>query len=265
MFIKNSSGVRVDGLTLINHDKWSTLATECRDVSFSNYKVVAPASCNAHGHENDALDILGCQDVSISKCFTYCHDDALCIKSQKWAYAGPVRNVRCEDCVIWNYHCGSGIEIGWETNQDCSDVHFKNIWCIRSGGDMNPAMNRAGISVKHCAGGHLSDFTFENIYVEDALEYGIYFGIYESVAQIGNNVAWKPGTMDGFLFRNVHIDGPMPYGSASEGYDASEHAVKGVRFEGLYLNGREAGPDPGRTFGRYVHSDITILPDTKHY
>lgn len=263
MFIKNSQRVSVDGILLINRDMWSTLAVSSQDVRFSNYKVVAPASGNAHGHENDALDILGCQGVRVRGCFTYCHDDALCIKSQKWNWASPVRDVVCEDCTIWNYHCGSGIEIGWETNQDCSDVHFKNIWCVRSGGDMNPEMNRAGISVKHCAGGHLSDFTFENIYVEDALEYGIYFGIYQSTANIGNRVEWSPGTMDGFVFRNIHIDGPVPYGSASDGYDDADHAIKGVRFEGLYLNGEEVGPDPSRFFGRYVHSDISIQSNAK--
>ena len=265
VYIKNSSRVSVDGLLLINHDKWSTLAAESKDLVFTNYKVVAPASSNAHGHENDALDILGCEDVRISKCFTYCHDDALCIKSQKWLLSAPVHNVVCEDCIIWNYHCGSGLEIGWETNQDCSDVHFKNIWCIRSGGDMNRDMYRAGISVKHCAGGHLSDFTFENIYVEDAREYGIFFGIYKSVANIGNNVVWKPGTLDRFLFRNIHIDGPAPYGSASLGYDSGVHAVKGVRFEGLYRNGKEVGTDPSQFFATYSNSEITILPNTKEY
>lgn len=264
-FIKNSSRISVDGLLLINRDYWSTLAVESKDLAFSNYKVVAPASSNAHGHENDALDILGCENVRIRKCFTYCHDDALCIKSQKWNYAAPVRNVVCEECTIWNYHNGSGIEIGWETNQDCSDVHFKDIWCIRSGGDMTPAMGRAGISVKHCAGGHLSDFSFENIYIEDALEYGIFFGIYKSVANIGNHVEWAPGTMDGFLFRNIHIDGPAPYGSASIGYDDGPHAVKGVRFEGLYRNGRKVGRDPSRFFKTYRNSEITILPDTKEH
>ena len=262
-FIKNSSHVSVDGLLLINRDYWSTFAAESSDLTFNNYKVVAPASSNAHGHENDALDILGCQHVRISKCFTYCHDDALCIKSQKWNYAAPVRDVVCEDCTIWNYHNGSGIEIGWETNQDCSDVHFKNIWCVRSGGDMTPAMCRAGISVKHCAGGHLSDFTFEDIFIEDALEYGIFFGIYKSTANIGNKVEWKPGTMEGFLFRNVHIDGPAPYGSASVGYDGGMHSVKGVRFEGLFRNGREVGSDPSRFFRIYKDSDITLLPITK--
>ena len=110
----------------------------------------------------------------------------------------------------------------------------------------------------------MSDFTFENIYVEDALEYGIYFGIYKSTANIGNKVEWKPGTLDGFLFRNIHIDGPAPYGSASVGYDGS-HAVKGVRFEGLYRNGKAVGRDPSRFFRIYKDSEITILPITKDY
>ena len=258
VYIRQSRNVGVDGLLLINHDMWSTYAVETDNISFTNYKVVAPASNNGFGHENDALDILGCQNVRIRKCFTYCHDDALCIKSQKWAYGAPVRNVVCEDCIIWNHLCGSGLEIGWETNQDCSDVHFKDIWCVRSGGNMRRDMYRAGISVKHCGAGHLSNFTFENIYVEDALEYGIFFGIYKSVANIGNKVEWKPGTMEGFTFRNIHIDGPAPYGSASVGYDAGAHSIKGVIFEDLFINGKKAGPDPKRTFHFYKNSDIVI-------
>ena len=236
LFINGSDDVSVDGIILVNHDFWSTLAAQSTNVSFTNYKVVAPASSNDQGHENDALDILGCSHVRINGCFTYCHDDALCIKSQKWLYSGKVEDVRAENCTIWNFRNGTTLEIGVELNQDCSDVHFKDIWCVHSGGGMNRGLYRAGIGIKQTAGGRISDFSFENIHVEDAREFGIYLGIYKGSASIGNDVEWTPGTIDGISFKDIYIDGPAPYGNVASGYDA-DHAIRNVTFDGLYRNG----------------------------
>ena len=258
MFINKSRNVSVDGIVLINHDFWSTLAAQSETVSFNNYKVIAPASSNEQGHENDALDILGCTNVRIDKCFTYCHDDALCIKSEKWLYKGKVEDVRAEDCVIWNVKCGTTLEIGVELNQDCSDVHFKDIYCVHSGGGMNNNLYRAGIGIKQTAGGRLSGFTFENIYVEDAREFGIYLGIYKSSASIGNDVEYSPGIIDGVTFRNIYIDGPASYGNVARGYDSDTHKIKNVTFENLFRNGKKV-TDLNTFFTTRTNADITLL------
>lgn len=257
VFIDKCDNVKVDGIILINHDFWSTLAAQSSNISFHNYKVVAPASSNDQGHENDALDVLGCSHVRIDRCFTYCHDDALCIKSEKWLYKGVVEDYVAQDCIIWNVNSGTTLEIGLELNQDCSDVHFKDIYCVHSGGGMNMNLYRAGIGIKQCAGGKLSDFTFENIYVEDAKEFGIYLGIYKSYASIGEGVEWQPGSIDGISFKNIHIDGAAPYGSAAAGYDNGEHAIKNVKFEGLYRNGKKV-TDVKSFFQTCTNADITI-------
>lgn len=257
VFINNSDNVSVDGIILVNHDFWSTLATQSTNISFNNYKVVAPASSNEQGHENDALDILGCSHVRINDCFTYCHDDALCIKSEKWLYKGKVEDYLAEDCIIWNYNNGTSLEIGLELNQDCSDVHFKDIYCVHSGGGMNSGLQRAGIGMKQCAGGTLSNFSFENIYIEDAKEFGIYLGIYKSYASIGEGVEWQPGAIDGVSFKNIHIDGPAPYGNVIKGYDNDQHSIKNVHFEGLYRNG-ERITDAKSFFNTCVNSSVTI-------
>jgi len=202
VFINRSEHVTIEGITLVNHDFWSTLAAQSKDVKFLNYKVAAPASSNEHGHENDALDILGCTDVEVRDCMTYCHDDALCIKSQKWLYSGIVDNVVFENCICWNRNNGSAIEFGSELNQNISNILFKDIWVVHSGGEMSQNMKRAGISFKHCAGGDISGITLENIFVEDAKEYGMFIGIYESSASIGNDVVYSPGTISGINMKH---------------------------------------------------------------
>lgn len=257
MFINKSESVSVDGLILVNHDFWSTLAAQSKQVKFLNYKVVAPASSNEQGHENDALDILGCTDVEVRDCMTYCHDDALCIKSQKWLYSGIVDNVVFENCICWNRNNGSAIEFGAELNQNLSNILFKDIWVVHSGGEMSRNMKRAGISFKHCAGGDLSGITLENIFVEDAKEYGMYIGIYKSSASIGNDVEYRPGTISGIKMKNIHIDGPMPYGNASQGYDADVHSIKNFEIDGLWRNGVRIST-PREFFTSYINSNIII-------
>lgn len=257
VFINKSENVSVDGLILINHDFMSTLATQSKHLKFHNYKVVAPASSNGHGHENDALDILGCCGVEVRDCMTYCHDDALCIKSQKWLYSGIVDDVVFENCICWNRNNGSAIEFGVELNQNLSNILFKDIWVVHSCGEMSQNMKRAGISFKHCAGGDLSDITLENIYVEDAKEYGMYIGIYESHYSIGNDVEYRPGTISGIRMKNIHIDGPMPYGNASQGYDSDVHSISNVEIDGLWMNGARIS-DPRGFFTSYINSNIII-------
>ena len=111
--------------------------------------------------------------------------------------------------------------------------------------------------MKQCAGGTLSNFSFENIYVEDAKEFGIYLGIYKSYASIGEGVEWQPGAIDGVSFKNIHIDGPAPYGNVIKGYDNDQHSIKNVHFEGLYRNG-ERITDAKSFFNTCVNSSVTI-------
>ncbi|MDE6872073.1 MAG: hypothetical protein K2J62_08160 [Bacteroidales bacterium] len=257
--LDNVSGLTIRDITLLNDINWSTFIARSSDIAVDNYKVVAVENPdNPTGCENDALDLLGCTDARVSGCFGYCHDDVFCVKSHKWAYSGEVRNILFEDCTAWNYLSGNSFVIGAETGKNISGVVWRNCRSIHSGGRPS-TLYRSGLGIHHCAGGHISDILFENIFLEDCKEYGIYIDIRETGYQIGDGVTWSPGTMDGITLRNINLLQQARYRNVFYGYDASEHCIRNVKIENLVIDGkRVTGPDISSVFFALKNTEFTI-------
>lgn len=251
----------IDGVILLNNINWSTFISESDNVNISNYKVVAVENPeHSTGCENDALDILGCKNVKVVGCFGYAHDDVFCVKSHKWTYKGTVKDVLFEDCIAWNYLSGNSFVIGAETNEDISDVTYRNCVSIHSGGrGSGNVLSRGGLSVHHCAGGHISNIRFENICLEDCKEYAIHLDIRESyVKNLGEGVTYSPGTCDGILLKNVNILKRAPQGNVVMGYD-DEHKLGGVVFDNVVYAGVKFTQDNVRSFfPTWKYADVTV-------
>ncbi len=257
---RRTDNLTIDGIILLNDINWSTFISESDNVGISNYKVVATENPNnATGCENDALDILGCTDVKVQGCFGYAHDDIFCVKSHKWTYKGIVRDVVFDDCIAWNYLSGNSLVIGAETNENISDVTFRNCVSIHSGGRTS-TLFRGGLSIHHCAGGHVSNILFENIFLEDCKEYGIHLDIRESyVKDLGTGVTYSPGTCDGVRLKNVTLLTVPPCGNVLMGYDG-EHMIKGVVFDDVVENGVRFTPENLRSyFTTFEYAECEVL------
>ena len=247
---QRTDNLRIEDITLLNDINWSTFISESDNVEISNYKVVAVENPNNKtGCENDALDILGCQNVTVKGCFGYAHDDVFCVKSHKWNYKGEVRNVLFEDCVAWNYLSGNSLVIGAETNENISAVTYRNCCSIHSGGrGTGSTLSRGGLSIHHCAGGHMSDILFENVVLEDCQEYGIHLDIRKSyVKDLGTGVTYSPGTCDGVTLKNVTLLKKAPCGNVLMGYD-SDHKITGVVFDNVVQEGVKFTDDNVKSF-----------------
>ncbi|MBO4340679.1 MAG: hypothetical protein J5835_04545, partial [Bacteroidales bacterium] len=232
--------LRCKNLTLkniieINKDNWTTFFAECEGLRSDNYKAVASISEN--GAENDAFDLLGCHDVEVRHGFSYCHDDAFCIKCRKWSYGGKSSDILIEDCIAWNCKRGNSFEFGYELQEDATRITFRNIWAIHSAGS-EEAFRRGALGLHNGAAGSISDVLYENVWLEDPKEYGIHMIIMDSGYNIGTGVEWSPGKISNVTLRNVHIDKLPPEGNFIHGYDSGEHRIKGVRFEGLWIKGK---------------------------
>lgn len=244
----------IDGLLLINDINWSTFIAAGNNIDINNYKVVAVYNTeNSSGCENDALDLLGCRNATVTDCFGYAHDDVFCVKSRKWAYKGVVDNILFEDCIAWNYRSGNSFIIGGETDYDISGVTYRNCVSIHSAGNPSNTLNRGGLSVHHCAGGHISDILFENIVLEDCKEYGIHIDIRHSyIGNLGNDennnaIEYSPGTMDGITLRNIDIVQAPEKGNFLFGYDET-HKILNVVFDNVCQEGTEITADNIETF-----------------
>lgn len=232
--IADVDSLKVRDITVLNADFWTTYFIRCDHSSFYNMHVVATASHNAQGHENDGFNIVGCQHVDIKGCFSYAHDDAYCIKSSPGKIFREVCDVHYEDCVGWNITSGNTFEIGYTVRSDVYDIWYKNLYCIHSGG--KPAkFRRAGISIHNGGGGHVHDIHYENVYVEDPLEHIFSFNTFKTPYK---TYEWFPGTITDVTVKNLRSWKPAPDGNQLKGFD-QDHLTERVTIEDFFVGDRK--------------------------
>ncbi len=89
-----------------------------------------------------------------------------------------------EDCIGWNVDAGNTFEIGYETNVDIRNVHYRDIYAIHSGTGTSD-LRRAGLSIHNGAAGTVSNVTYENAYLEDVMEFAVYLACLKHNYNIG--------------------------------------------------------------------------------
>ncbi|MBR3681879.1 MAG: hypothetical protein IKD05_03510 [Tidjanibacter sp.] len=257
--VGKTKGLTIENITVLNRDKWTTFLYENDNVLLDNYKVVAVATTHhEYGAENDACDLMGCKNVVVKRGFSYCHDDAFCVKSQKWSYKGEVDNIEFEDCIAWNVGGGNSFEIGYELNQNVNDVRYRNIYAIRTAG-RTPTLRRGALGVQNGAGGRVTNISYDGVWVEDPREYGIYMRVLESSYEIGTGVEWTPGQIDGVSVKNANFLVKPPYGFHFEGYDVDVHRLKNITLENITIAGEKLTKSNAQRLGFvFKNADVEI-------
>lgn len=254
----NVTDSHIRDITVVNASNWTTVFNLCNRVEFDNMKVYAtPSLANDSGNENDGMDLMACNNISIKHCFSCCYDDTYCVKTQKWSYCGATDNISYEDCIAWNKGGGNSFEIGYEVNQNVSNVSYKDIYSIHSAsriGSSGPF--RRGATTIHCgAGGTLSDITYENVYIEDPAIYGIHMQILKTSYEIGTGVEWSPGKVEKVKMKNVHMAYMPKWYNVIKGYDAT-HTIE-IEIDGLYIGDKKVSTVSDGKF-EVAHSSVTI-------
>lgn len=233
---KDVTDSHIRDITVINASNWTTTFNLCDNMDFDNFKVYATASlANESGNENDGMDMMACNRCTIKHCFSCCYDDTYCIKTQKWGYCGTTEGIHYEDCIAWNKGGGNSFEIGYELNQNVTDVSYKDIYSIHSAsriGSSGPF--RRGATTIHCgAAGTISGIRYENVYIEDPAIYGIHMQILKTSYEIGTGVEWAPGVVKDVKMKNVHMAYMPVWFNVVKGYDAT-HQIE-LEIDGLYI------------------------------
>lgn len=221
---------------------WTSLFTNCNGSDIVNVHSIGMQSAPGVKTNNDSMDIIGGNDVDVKHCFLYGHDDCYCLKSQKFKLKGEVDGIRYEDCIGWNVDAGNTFEIGYETNIDISNVSYKNVYSIHSG-TSGTDMRRAAFSIHNGAAGTISGVTYENAYVEDAMEFALYLACLTHGYNIGYEddgtpIEYSPGKITGVTYRNINVLN-VREGKGKcviQGFDA-DHQVSDVTFDGFVWMG----------------------------
>lgn len=225
---------------------WSSLYVNCHNSIITNLKALGLSDPAVERTvNNDSMDIIGGRNIRVSKCFLRGHDDAYCIKSQKFKLKGEVDGVWFEDCIGWNVGAGNTFEIGYESQIDIKNVHYKDIYAIHSG-TSGTDLRRAALSIHNGAAGTVSDITYENAYIEDAQEFAVYLACLDHGYNLGYEedgktpLKYSPGRIRNVSYRNIHVMNVRPGkgGCVIRGYD-EEHNVSGISFENFDYLGKK--------------------------
>jgi cysteine-rich repeat protein len=163
----------------------------------------------------------------IEDCFVKVNDDAFKLYES---------NTTVRDCVIWQLENGAPFQISWNMPTDNSGFHVQNIDIIRME-HRTDQINLAAFDAVHGGSGHMSNYLFEDIRIENANWRLFYLTLekHEFAPPDG-----EMGQISDLTFRNITATGNFQRPNVIRGWDA-DHKVYNVTFENLKINGRYIG------------------------
>ena len=207
--------VLIEGLTLVNSPLYNILIT-------GSHSTVRNVKMISWWFSTDG-PYVG-RNGLVEDCFIKVNDDAL----------KPYEsNTVIRDCVIWQLENGAPIQISWNMPSDNSGIHVKNIDIIRME-HRTHQINLAAINAIHGGNGHMSNYLFENIRIENADWRLFYITLSKHEFADPKN---EMGQISDLTFRNITATGPFKLKNVIRGWDA-EHRISNVTFENLTINGK---------------------------
>lgn len=238
--IRHSNNVSIDGIIVVNPKHYTVLAGASKGISIHNLK-----SFSANGW-SDGLDFMSCSDVSIDDVFLRNSDDCIAIYGHRWDFYGDAKNYRVTNSILWAdiaHPINIGIHGNTEKGGDVlEDLQFKNIDILEQDEDDPDYQGCMAISA-----GDLNlvrNVIFEDIRVDDFQE-GQLFNL-----RVVYNAKYNTGPgrgIENVRFRNISYRGLNLNPSVIKGLD-EKHAVKGIHFEGITINGEEMGNEVDKRF-----------------
>jgi hypothetical protein len=212
---RQTTRVLIEGLTLVNSPLYNILIYGPHN-TVRNVKMISWwFSTDGAYVEDHGL---------IEDCFVKVNDDAFKLYESDTV----VRN-----CVIWQLENGAPFQISWNMPMDKSGFHVKNIDIIRME-HRSDQINLAAVNAVHGGNGHMSNYLFEDIRIENANWRLFYITLAKhEFADRANEM----GQISDLIFRNITVTGSFQRKNAIKGWDA-DHKVFNVTFENLKINGK---------------------------
>jgi hypothetical protein len=225
--------VRIEGITVVDSPSWTMPSFGCEGVLVRDVRIVSDnASDDA---SDDGIDIVGCRNVEIDRCFVRTKDDCVAVKAstQRHECGGrDVENVLVRRSTFWNGAWGNALEIGYETQcdrmrsivfRDCDIIH-----CEREGYGSGGCL-----TIHNGDRADIGGVLYEDIRVEDAREKLVDFKVLDARYTRDE----QKGFVHDVVCRDVRVvDGPPPV-SIIQGME-DPHQIVDIAFEGLEILGQ---------------------------
>jgi hypothetical protein len=231
--ITYSHNVLIDGITVLNPTHYTVFGGQSDSITIRNLKSF---SCRPW---SDGIDLMSCSDVHVDNVFLRTSDDCIAIYGHRWWYWGDSRNVEVSNSVLWadvahNINIGTHGDDKSVDGEVIENLAFRNIDVLDEDEDVD--IYRGVMAISCGDKNRIRHVVFDSIRVEN-IEEGRLVNLQVMFSPKYNK---EPGGgVSDVTFRNItfdHATGNV-FDSWIKGYDA-QHAVSGVRFENVRINGR---------------------------
>lgn len=225
--------IEVKGITLKNSGCWMQHYLACDRLRIDGITVF-----NRNNYNNDALDLDGCHDVTVTNMIADSDDDAITLKSTSPRL--------CEDIVISNCvvssHCNA-IKLGTETNGGFRNIIIRGI-AVKPSDDQSSqffgypgGIGHSAISLEIVDGG-----TMSNVDISDITVRGTESPIFIRLANRARPYSKEHpvegiGSISGIALHDIQIEGAGPSGSSITGLKG--HPVSDILLHDITI--RHAG------------------------
>ena len=214
--------VSVSGVTLRNSGCWMQHYLACDRVQIDGIRVF-----NRNNYNNDALDLDGCHDVTVSNIIADSDDDGITLKSTSPRLC---ENIVIQNCIV-SSHCNA-IKLGTETNGGFRNIIISNC-VVKPSADQSsqffghPAKRgTSAVSLEITDGGMLENVHVSNIVVEGT-ESPIFIRLGNRARGYAQGVPVEGvGSIRGVHLQNIAVRGAGPTGCSITGLP--DHPVEDI-------------------------------------
>lgn len=227
------SDVRVEGVTLKNSGCWMQHYLACDRVKINGITVF-----NRNNYNNDALDLDGCHNVTVSNMIADSDDDGITLKSTSPRLC---EDITISNCVI-SSHCNA-IKLGTETNGGFRNIIIRGI-TVKPSADQSSQFfgfpgghGHSAISLEIVDGGTMSNVDIADVTIRGT-ESPIFIRLANRARPYSKDVpVEKVGSISGVCLHDIMIDEAGPGGCSITGVEG--HPVSDVQLRNITL--RHAG------------------------
>jgi hypothetical protein len=258
--IRRSSDVSVEGIILRGSWGWTIVPRHCDRVSIVNVKI-----CNGRNPNDDGINPVNSQHVTIRDCFIRSDDDCIAMKGITYEQGrnNNVEDVTVEDCLLWCdrariFLLGHESRAGFMRRIQLRDLHILHQ-------AMTPFLFEPG-----------EEMSIEDVVVENVTVNAEYWKPNRSVREFAN---WDfitlrptvnqymrkkvPGRIREVQFKNVHLHGAKDRG----GYNIwvagqpGNHGVSNLTFQAVTRFGQPVTKDSPQLRIEGNTTDIRFLDE----
>lgn len=228
------SDVTVSGVTLKNSGCWMQHYLACDRVKIHGITVI-----NRNNYNNDALDLDGCHNVTVSDIIADSDDDGITLKSTSPRLC---EDITISNCVV-SSHCNA-IKLGTETNGGFRNIIVRGV-VVKPSADQSSRYfglptGHSAISLEIVDGGSMSNVDIADITITGT-ESPIFVRLADRRRPYAENVPIdKVGSISGIRLHDILIDGAGPTGCSITGIEG--HPVTDVQISDVTI--RHAGGQP---------------------